>query len=154
MRFFKCGKRVLIAAVICWGCVCIVCADQAVADANESSVFSGSVFKSSRDFEPADDSLGDALRRMVIAVIIIIALGIGAMVAAKKVLPGFSQMQGKKIKVIETVHLGSRKSVHLLQVGDQQILVGSTSERLTRLADIFPEKEFPLPQPESSEVSQ
>ena len=53
-------------------------------------------------------------------------------------------MQGKKIQIIETFHLGSRKTLHLLEVSGQQILIGSTPDGITKLADIFTEKEFPL----------
>jgi flagellar biogenesis protein FliO len=48
-------------------------------------------------------------------------------------------MSGKQIRIIETVHLGPRKSVHLLKIGDKQILIGSTNENITKLADVMDE---------------
>lgn len=94
-----------------------------------------------------DANLGGGLYRMILAVSIVVALGVAALYTSKKVLPKFALPQGKKIKVLETVHLGSRKMVHLLEIGGQQILIGSTNDRITKLADIMDvelEKNFPL----------
>jgi len=43
---------------------------------------------------------------------------------------------GKRIKVVETAYLGPRKAVHLLRIGDRWILVGSTNENITKLAEL------------------
>ena len=43
---------------------------------------------------------------------------------------------GKKIRIIETVHLGPRRAVHLLEAGNKQLRIGSTTESITRLADV------------------
>jgi flagellar biogenesis protein FliO len=43
---------------------------------------------------------------------------------------------GKNVRVLETVHLGSRKTVHLLRVGSRKYLVGSSRERISLLADV------------------
>jgi flagellar biogenesis protein FliO len=62
-------------------------------------------------------------------------------------MPRLAPSQGKKVKVLETVHLGPRKMVHLLEIGGQQILIGSTPDKITKLADIMDieiEKSFPL----------
>jgi len=79
---------------------------------------------------------GDLYFRMVMMVLLVVCLGAAAMYLSKKLLPRFSNLPGKRIKVIETVHLGQRKSVHLLKIGNQEILIGSTNETITKLADI------------------
>jgi flagellar biosynthetic protein FliO len=156
MGFLKSKKGILVTAVLLMGCALLVCAANTSAEGGETSIFSNSKPLIDEQQEPGrlDDSIGDALRRMVFAVLIIILLGAAAIYASKKVLPRFSQMQGKKIKVIETIHLGTRKAVHLLEIGGQQILVGSTNDRITKLADIFSEKGFPLEQSGDSEVTE
>jgi flagellar biogenesis protein FliO len=37
---------------------------------------------------------------------------------------------------VETVHLGPRKAVHLIDVGHRRFLIGSTNENVTKLADL------------------
>ncbi|NQT03593.1 MAG: flagellar biosynthetic protein FliO, partial [Planctomycetes bacterium] len=47
-----------------------------------------------------------------------------------------TNLSGKEIRIAETVHLGPRKAVHLLEVGGRRFLIGSTNENITRLADL------------------
>jgi len=145
MGFMKKSKYAVLAVLLVFACAAIAQADPASAEPNKKDPASGGGFlKDYQETEKSDP--GDVLRRMMLAVSIIVILGVAAMYASKKVLPKFSQTQGKKIKVVETIHLGSRKTIHLLEIGDQQILVGSTPDRITKLTDIFPDKCFPLSQ--------
>lgn len=145
----------MVAVVLFFSVTAFVCADSAPADKAEKSIFSnsGSSYPGGPDTK-TDDSISNALHRMMAAVIIVILLGVAAVFASKKLLPKISNAQGKKIKVIETIHLGSRKTVHLLEVGGQQILIGSTHDRITKLAEIFSEKGFPLSTSEQNEVTE
>jgi flagellar biosynthetic protein FliO len=91
------------------------------------------------DLDQGDDvdlGIRKAAIRMTLAVLMVIVLGVSVIYLSRKILPRLSGMTGKNIKVVETVHLGPRKSVHLLKIGNQQILVGSTNENITKLADI------------------
>ncbi len=56
----------------------------------------------------------------------------------KKMLPGrFGSFAHKRhLKMVETLSLGDKRSLHLLQVGDQMILLGSTSSQITVLQQI------------------
>jgi flagellar biosynthetic protein FliO len=74
--------------------------------------------------------------KMMGAVLLVAVLGIAAMYISKRFLPKITNLPGKKIHILETVHLGPRKTVHLLQIGNQQLLIGSTSEGITALADV------------------
>ena len=74
--------------------------------------------------------------RMITATILVVVMGAIAIFLSKKVLPKITAPQGRQIRLIETIHLGSRKSLHLIQVADQKILVGSSSEHITKIADI------------------
>ena len=81
-------------------------------------------------------SIGNLFFRAVLAVLLVVVFGVAAIYISKKFLPRITNLAGKKIQVIETVHLGPRKSVHLLKIGNRQLLIGSTSESITRLADV------------------
>ncbi|MHC4456525.1 MAG: flagellar biosynthetic protein FliO [Planctomycetota bacterium] len=74
--------------------------------------------------------------KTMLSVLLVVALGAVAIYVSKKFLPRISNLSGKEIRVIETVHLGPRKFVHLLQVGNQRFLIGSTNENVTKLADV------------------
>ena len=74
--------------------------------------------------------------RLMLAIAITIALGITAIYFSKKILPKIAKSSGKTISVIETVHLGPRKSLHIIEIGNRRILIGSTNENINTLADI------------------
>ena len=74
--------------------------------------------------------------KMMLSVLLIVVLGAGAIYVSKKFGVRISNLPGKKIHVIETVSLGPRKAVHLLKIGNQGLLIGSTTESITKLADV------------------
>lgn len=89
-----------------------------------------------------EDGGGEGLlSRVIFAVLLVLAMGASAIYISKKLLPRISNLGGKKIRVIETVHLGPRKTLHLVKIGSQQLLIGSTNERITKLADVTEELE-------------
>jgi flagellar biosynthetic protein FliO len=73
---------------------------------------------------------------MVLSVLFVVALGVAAIYVSKKLLPKITNLPGKEIRIVETAHLGPRKAVHLLEIGDRRFLVGSTNESITKLADM------------------
>ena len=74
--------------------------------------------------------------KMMLSVLLIVVLGAGAIYVSKKFGSRISNLPGKKIHVIETISLGPRKTVHLLKIGNQALLIGSTTESITKLADV------------------
>lgn len=82
------------------------------------------------------DSTSELYVKMALMVLFVVCFGAAAMYLSKKLLPRFTNLPGKRIKVIETVHLGQRRSIHLLKIGEQEILIGSTNETISKLADI------------------
>lgn len=77
--------------------------------------------------------------KMMVSVLLVVGLGAAAVYASKRLLPKITALSGKKIKVIETVYIGPRKAVHLLKIDNQCLLIGSTNETITKLADITTE---------------
>ena len=95
--------------------------------ANEPNFFRDS------DFEPG--GAGFSIRA-VLAVLFVLALFITAIYVSKKLLPKIANLPGKEIRIVETVHLGPRKAVHLLEIDNRRFLIGSTNENVTKLADL------------------
>jgi flagellar protein FliO/FliZ len=79
---------------------------------------------------------GELFLKMMFSVLLVVLLGAGAVYMSKKVLPRISNLPGKEIRVLETAYLGPRKAVHLIRIGNQRILIGSTNESITMLADV------------------
>ena len=134
-------KRAITAGILFY--IWIFSAGVTFADEGQSPILF------SQNQQVPDINPTSALYRMILAILIVVALGVAAIYISKKVLPKFANTQGKKIKILESVHLGPRKVVHLLEVGGQQILIGSTNDHITKLADIIDvvfEKDAPLKQ--------
>ena len=86
---------------------------------------------------PVYDNFGGELySKTVLAVLFVLVLGVAAIYVSKKLLPKFTNLPGKEIHIAETVHLGPRKAVHLLEIGDRRFLIGSTNETISILADL------------------
>ena len=74
--------------------------------------------------------------KFMVSVLFVAALGAGGVYVSKRFLPKITNLSGKEIRITETVHLGPRKAVHLLEIGERRFLIGSTNENITRLADL------------------
>ena len=94
---------------------------------NDPNFFSGSDFNSG--------GAGFSIRA-VIAVLFVLVLFMAAIYVSKKLLPKITNLPGKEIRIAETIHLGPRKAVHLLEIGNRRLLIGSTNENITKLADL------------------
>jgi len=94
----------------------------------------------------------------MVSVVLVVVLGGVAIYGSKRLAGKLGNLPGKKIKIIETAHLGPRKAVHLLRIGDRCLLIGSTNDNISKLADLTTEilmQEKALSQsPESRESSQ
>jgi len=73
--------------------------------------------------------------KMIFMVLLMVFLGAAVLYISKKLLPKIN-LPGKKIQMTETVHLGQRKSLHLVKIGSKTLLIGSTNENITNLADV------------------
>ena len=79
---------------------------------------------------------GEFFFRATLAILFVVVLGVTAIYVSKKVLPKITMLPGKEIRIVETVHLGPRKAVHLLEIGNRRFLIGSTNENVMKIADI------------------
>jgi len=78
----------------------------------------------------------DLTSKTIIAVVVVVSLGVAAIYFSKRFLPRIANLPGKQIRIVETAHLGPRKTVHLVKIGNQRLLIGSTNENITMLADV------------------
>ncbi len=112
---------------------------EAVAGSENSKSQSSSLFENDPNFSTGKSdrpSSRELFFKMMVSVLFLIALGAAAIYVSRRFLPKITNLPGKKIRIAETVHLGPRKAVHLLEVGERRFLIGSTNENITRLADL------------------
>ena len=74
--------------------------------------------------------------RMMLCIVLVAGLGVGMWYVSRKVLPKVANSSGKEIRVRETAYLGPRKALHLVEVGSHRLLIGSTNDSITTLADV------------------
>lgn len=80
------------------------------------------------------------LWEMLIYTLVMLAVGIAGWVLMKRIGPKMGKPLGfashRKVALEQTVHLGARRSVHLVRVGKQRLLVGSCRESIRLLSDV------------------
>jgi flagellar biogenesis protein FliO len=81
-------------------------------------------------------STGEMFLKLMLTMLIVVALGIAAFYMSKRLGSKIVNISGRKIKLIETFHLGSRKAIHLIEVQNHRILIGSTQTTITKLVDL------------------
>jgi len=88
--------------------------------------------------QPSDLSLGgkELFLKMMLSVVLVVALAVAVLYLSKKVLPKVTSTSGKEIRIMETTYLGPRKALHLVQIGGQKLLIGSTNESIATLAHV------------------
>ncbi len=100
---------------------------------------SGSLFENDPNFSTRTGdrlSTRELFFKFMASLLFIVALGAAAIYVSKKFGAKITNLPGKEIRIAETVHLGPRKAVHLLEIGERRFLIGSTNENITRLADL------------------
>lgn len=99
---------------------------------------SGSFLADPNFANPTDISLSGRglFVRMMLCILLVAGLGAGMLYLSKRVLPKVTSAPGKEIHVRETAYLGPRKSLHLVEIGNHKLLIGSTNDSITALADL------------------
>jgi flagellar biosynthetic protein FliO len=89
--------------------------------------------------EDTSDMLGgnqELFFKMMLSVLLVITLGAVAIYASKRLLPRITNLPGKQIRVLETHYLGPKKAIHLIEIDNHRLLIGSTNENIALLADL------------------
>lgn len=140
MGSYKKKIAVFLAAILLCSGVAFVYSARSGAGENAKSLFDKSVplGENKPNFAVGSDTNLDAgglFSKMILMVLLVISLGAAVIYLSKKLLPRLN-LPGKRIQVSETVHLGPRKAIHLIKIGKQTLLIGSTNENITKLADV------------------
>jgi len=86
------------------------------------------------DVSPGGGS--DMLSKMTVSIVVVGVLGVAAWIAIKKLGPRVGLQSGRKINVVETVYLGPKKCLHLVEIDGQRLLLGSTAEGVSMLSHL------------------
>ena len=78
----------------------------------------------------------DVVFKTLGALVMVVTLGVGALMLFKRVFPQISGAGSRSIKIQETALLGPRKYLHVVEVSNQRLLLGSTNDRITMLAHL------------------
>lgn len=95
-----------------------------------------------KDAKQKDDSLLVTLGSFVFKLAVVIGLAYASIYALKH-FTGLRNAVGssrRRIKVIDNANIGTNRSVHLIEVGAKRLLVGSTPNQISLLAEIGPEE--------------
>lgn len=84
------------------------------------------------------------IRQLITMIIFVALIGFGVWWFARRYSKGLMGGKGKIVMVTETIPLGPRKMVHILQVGTRKLLLGSTAESIRFLADVTEAIEIPI----------
>jgi flagellar biosynthetic protein FliO len=126
-----------VTVIALGGGALVVCSGQTPeTESKRPSLSSYSLSGTDPNYSSGSADTRELFLKMMAAVLLVIVLGVAAIYVSKKFLPKITNLPGKKIRIVETVHLGPRKTIHLLEVGNHRLLVGSTSDSITALADV------------------
>jgi len=141
VRVFKRKFAAFLAVTVLAAAALTVCAAQS-ANNTQKPLFDNSrpLFENEPNFAAGPYAQADTSKlmlKMTLAVLIVVGLGVTAIYVSKKVLPKITNLQGKEIHILETTHLGPRKAMHLVKIGNhRRLLIGSTNDSITTLADL------------------
>jgi flagellar biogenesis protein FliO len=103
------------------------------ADANPKSMFNDpNYFNNSPSI-----ITGELIFKIIGSLCIIAGLCFAIRIVSKKAFPGLNKITGKGIVIHETAVLGPRKYLHIVEVSNQRLLLGSTNDRITMLAHLI-----------------
>ena len=142
---------VFLITVALGSSVLLLCSGQSATDETENvsaedenktgleKLESGSLFENDSNFSMRrNNSSGsrELFFKFMVSLLFLVAMGAAAIYVSKRFGAKITNLSGKEIRIAETVHLGQRKAVHLIEIGNRRLLIGSTNENITRLADL------------------
>ncbi|PKL50691.1 MAG: hypothetical protein CVV39_01145 [Planctomycetes bacterium HGW-Planctomycetes-1] len=140
MELYKRKNRVFWAVILLCGIAAFAYLAQAGTGENVKALVGESVPPSNNQpsftVGTSDDlNTSGLFFKMMFMVLLVVALGAAAIYLSKRLLPKLN-LPGKMIQVSETIHIGPRRAIHLIKVGKQTLLIGSTNDNITKLADL------------------
>jgi flagellar biogenesis protein FliO len=87
------------------------------------------------DFK-TEDLQGQLYKQLMMMIAFVAVIGVGVWLFCKKMPGRWNPAKGKNIVVTETINLGPRKHLHIVQLGTKQYLLSSTPENIRLLTDV------------------
>ncbi|MDH7599113.1 MAG: flagellar biosynthetic protein FliO [Sedimentisphaerales bacterium] len=75
-----------------------------------------------------------ALVRTVVALAIVLGLILAMAYLINHLGPRFRKVQGRQLRLVETMPLGARRALHVVEFANRRYLIGSTTSQITLLA--------------------
>ena len=94
------------------------------------------LFEEENDGSEFGNSQNGLYRQLLLMIFFVAVIGVGVWFFCKKMPGRWNPGKGKNIVVTETVNLGPRKLLHIVQLGTKQYLLSSTAENIRLLADV------------------
>jgi flagellar biogenesis protein FliO len=127
---------VILALVGCIGAVCVSKAHGDAASKVPNTAYWALSDANAPSQTPLSSSTSEALRKLLISIVVLVVIGTAVIYASRKWLPKIRVSGSKHISVLENVQLAPNRAVHLVQVGTQRFLLGSSNESVRMLADV------------------
>ena len=125
MRSYKEKTAILILLTV------MICGGIAVADleaGNDSTI-------TNKKLPGSDDSNYQMLINTLKAILFVGIFGAAAFYITTKLVPKIANSSDKNIRIIEHVSLGTRKSLHLIEIADRRILLGSGVDKIVKICE-------------------
>ncbi len=94
------------------------------------------LFDEEEEDSGSGDLQGQLYKQLAKMVAFVAVIGVGVWFYCKKMSGRWNPAKGKNITVTETVNLGPRKHLHIVQLGTKQYLLSSTAADIRLLADV------------------
>ncbi|MDH4201320.1 MAG: flagellar biosynthetic protein FliO [Phycisphaerae bacterium] len=94
------------------------------------------LFEAEEEDFKSGDLQGDLYKQLAKMIAFVAIIGAGVWFYCKKFSGRWNPAKGKNIIITETVNLGPRKHLHIVQLGAKQYLLSSTPDSIRLLADV------------------
>ncbi len=107
--------------------------EQKVEAKEENQEFGKDYLDKYKDYEPPSS----LMQQFFVAMLLVAVLGTAAFLLSKKIVPKLTMTKGRNLSVIETVSIGPRKNLHVVEIaGKRNLLIASTNEHISFISDI------------------
>ena len=86
--------------------------------------------------ETKDATQINLVKQFMLAIGFVALLGCGTFYFSKKVAPKLSASKGKSISIVDSVSLGQNKTLHIVEIDNKKLLIGSTPQSINTLAEL------------------
>jgi flagellar biogenesis protein FliO len=115
---------------------------------SSTSVRPDSSTQPSGSWNPQSDKPVDSLQnkltsRLFLMLGFIAVAGVGVWYFVKKMNTSWAGAKDGQLQIVETMHLGPRKTIHIIRAGKKRLLIGNSNEGIRLLADLTGNIEIP-----------